>query len=207
MEQMNSKQINELVKTYEPLINKMVKQFVEKVKYPWSEIKSMAYEGFALAISEYDKTKSEMNFTQYAAYAIRNNILNCLANETRTVKFSYYAQSKEETINIISIDKPINDNDTKCAHETLYGLKYEYSPEVVGIDYIINKIEKLYGARDKEIFCLYFGLKGKEIKGKDIAKQLKISTALVSQRIKALIRDIKKDHEMFEILKDYYGIN
>lgn len=203
---MNSKQINELVKTYEPLINKMVKQFVEKVKYPWSEIKSMAYEGFALTISEYDEKRSDMDFTKYAAFAIRNAILTGLENEMNTVKFSYYARQKEETLSMIRMDVPMTDDEKTSVNETFCNLTYEISPEVVGIEYVINSIGKTYGERDMEIFCLYFGLRGKEMPGKDIAKKMNISPALVSKRVKSIIQDIRQNSELFEILKDYYGV-
>ena len=82
MEQMNS---NKLVEKYEPLINKLVNQYSKKSKYSWTEIKSMAYEGFALAISKYDEKRSDMDFTKYAAFAIRNAILTGLEGALQTM--------------------------------------------------------------------------------------------------------------------------
>ena len=96
---------NNLVRDYEPLINKLTKQFVDKVHYPWAEIKSMAYEGLAIAMSTYDPERSKMTFTQFAGFAIRNNILTSLDNELRTIKMSAYAQkvSISSSISVFSL--------------------------------------------------------------------------------------------------------
>ena len=71
---LNEVEKNQLVLQYEPLINKLVNQFFKNVQCSWDDLKSYAYEGFALAIQKYDSSCSTMNFTQYAAFAIRNNI-------------------------------------------------------------------------------------------------------------------------------------
>jgi hypothetical protein len=89
---LNETEKNELVKQYEPLINKISGQFFESVHCSWEDLKSYAYEGFAIAIQKYDETRSSMNFTQYAAFSIRNNILTSINNELRTVKMSDYNQ-------------------------------------------------------------------------------------------------------------------
>ena len=100
---------NALVQQYEPLINKITKQYSDKVKASWEDIKSMANEGFAIAINTYDSTRSKMTFAQFAGFAIRNNILTSLNNELRTVKLSAYAQKKaiekgDAVFNSVSIE-------------------------------------------------------------------------------------------------------
>ena len=57
---------NELVEQYEPLVNKITKQFVDKVKVSWDDVKSMAYEGLAIAFNTYDSERSKMTFVQFA---------------------------------------------------------------------------------------------------------------------------------------------
>jgi DNA-directed RNA polymerase specialized sigma subunit len=71
----SQEQKNALAVQYEPLVNKITKQFVEKVKVSWDDVKSMAWEGLALAIENYDDERSTMTFTQFAGFAIRNNII------------------------------------------------------------------------------------------------------------------------------------
>ena len=46
---MNENEKNNLVKQYEPLVNKITKQFADKVNVSWEDVKSMAYEGLAIA--------------------------------------------------------------------------------------------------------------------------------------------------------------
>ena len=75
MSQYTSKQKAELVVQYEPLINKLTAQFFHKVQYNWDDLKSYAYEGFALALNKYDSERSEMSFMSFAAYEMRNNIM------------------------------------------------------------------------------------------------------------------------------------
>ena len=116
--ELNQKERNELAKQYEPLVNKLVKQFSTKVAIDWYEIKSMAYEGLALAIEKYDDERSNMTFTQFAAFSIRNNILTCLDNESRTVKMTNYTQKKaieagDPVFTSVSIDRSIRCDDEK----------------------------------------------------------------------------------------------
>ena len=116
---LNEVEKNQLVKQYEPLINKLVAQFINgNVKCSWKDLKSYAYEGFAIAIQKYDDSRSTMNFTQYAAFSIRNNILTALNNELRTVKLDAYAQKVVEkqggsSFNMISIDSFTQDDETE----------------------------------------------------------------------------------------------
>ena len=207
--------LNKLVAQYEPLINKIAGQFVNKVKISWEDVKSMAYEGFALAIKNYNPDKSNMTFTQYAGFAIRNNILTGLNNELRTVKLSAYAQKKavehgDAVFNSVSIDMIHGDNPTSG------GTGFRNAPKRSDISNIstpdtfsdgdifatlYTKLEDNFPIRDCEIFYRTFGLNGfDEEKGKDIATYFGISKSLVSIKLKAVINFIQKDNELVELL-------
>ena len=80
MIKMTEQEKNEIVIKYEPLVNKLTKQFVDKINVSWDDIKSMAYEGLSIAIDTYDANRSSMTFAQFAGFAIRNNILTSLNN-------------------------------------------------------------------------------------------------------------------------------
>ena len=43
--EMSQREQSKMIAKYEPLVNKITNQFVQKVKMPWSGIKSIAYEG------------------------------------------------------------------------------------------------------------------------------------------------------------------
>ena len=202
---------NDLVKQYEPLINKIVKQFSDKVHAPWDDIKSMAYEGLAIAINAYDSERSNMTFTQFAGFAIRNNILTSLNNELRTVKLSAYAQKKvtelgESTFNTVSIDSMVSNNDD--AHMGISSTKY-YSAISVDAKFddgdifetLYYELEKNFSERDCKIFYMTFGLKEYEVtKGKDIAEVFNVSKGTVSVRVNIMINFIRKNEDLMEIL-------
>lgn len=202
---------NELVKKYEPLVNKMVRQFSEKVHAPWDDIKSMAYEGLAIAINTYDSERSNMNFTQFAGFAIRNNILTSLNNELRTVKLSAYAQKKvveygESTFNTISIDSlHTNDDNT---HIGMSSSKYYSAMSVEAkfddgdvFETLYYELENNFSDRDCKIFYMTFGLKNYDItKGKDIAELFNVSKGTVSVRVNIMINFIRKNEDLMEIL-------
>jgi RNA polymerase sigma factor (sigma-70 family) len=212
----NPTEINTLVIQYEPLVNKLTKQFVDSVKTSWDDIKSMAYEGLAIAIRTYNPHKSNMSFTQYAAFAIRNNILTCLNNELRTVKLSAYAQKKaiergEAVFNSVSIDNTFNkETSSNNSFKNVYHPKInEWSNLSVSdkfsdgdiFETLYSKLKDNFSYRDCEIFYMTFGLNGHdEVKGKDIAEYFGISKSLVSIKVKSIIKFIQRDEELVEIL-------
>jgi RNA polymerase sigma factor (sigma-70 family) len=202
---------NAFVEQYEPLLNKLTKQFVDQVKAPWDDIKSMAYEGLVIAYNTYDPKRSNMTFVQFAGFAIRNNILTSLNNELRTVKLSAYAQKKaneigEAVFNSVSIDnKTSGDNiDTlnvpKSKDWSYLSTSDKWSDGDV-FETLYSKLEDNFPTRDCEIFYMTFGLNNhNEIKGKDIANHFNISPSLVSIKLKSVIRYIQNDEELVEIL-------
>lgn len=199
---------NSMVKKYEPLVNKMVSQFVGKVAISWNEVKSMAYEGLVIAINSYDEEKSSMNFTQFAAFAIRNNILTSLDNELRTVKMSNYAQKKaaeagEASFSTVRINTNSNDDDDrKCPQEIKLGM-YENEKFSDGdvFEYMYSRLEDKFNTRDCEIFYRIYGLKGyEELTGVKLAKMYNVSVPTISVINKKIINYIKKDNELCEMI-------
>lgn len=205
---------NKLVQKYEPLINKITKQFIDRGCGRWEDVKSMAYEGFAIAINSYDSNKSSMSFMQFAGFAIRNNILTGLNNELRTVKLSAYAQKKavekgESLFNSVSFDSALSGDD----ENRNVGIKWKKDYEKLSNDAkfddgdifetLYYKLESEFPMRDCEIFYRTFGLKEfDEEKGKDIADYFGISKSLVSIKLKSIIKYIQKSEELCEVLSN-----
>jgi RNA polymerase sigma factor (sigma-70 family) len=204
---LNEVEKNKLVKQYEPLMNKLVNQFFNKVQCSWEDLKSYAYEGFALAIQKYDETKSTMNFTQYAAFSIRNNILTALNTELRTVKMDAYAQkiSTEQGIssfNMISIDSCNQDEESERCRKIILSevIDDKFSNGDI-FEYLYSRIEDEFSYRDCEMFYKTFGLKGFDVtKNKDIAKSYNVSEGLSCQKVMKIIKWIRKDTELCEQL-------
>lgn len=203
---------NALVQQYEPLINKITKQYSDKVKASWEDLKSMAYEGFAIAINTYDSTRSKMTFAQFAGFAIRNNILTSLNNELRTVKLSAYAQKKaiekgDAVFNSVSIEANWDSDSERIGgpkQKDMINLRQEAKFDDGDIfETLYSKLEENLPMRDCEIFYRTFGLKNfEEEKGKDIAVYFGISRALVSIKLKSVIQFIQKDEELVEVLSN-----
>lgn len=198
---------NAMVKQYEPLVNKMVKQFVNKVAVDWNDVKSMAYEGLVIAINTYDSEKSSMNFTQFAAFAIRNNILTSLDNELRTVKMSAYNQKKaaeagDASFSTVRINTNESDDDRKTPQEIKLGMyENEHFSDGDVFDYLYTRLEDKFNTRDCEIFYRTYGLKEfDDMTGVEIAKMYKLSIASISIINKKIINFIKNDEELCEML-------
>lgn len=206
---LNETEKNELVKQYEPLINKITKQFFGNVICAWEDLKSYAYEGFAIAIQKYDGERSEMNFTQYAAYSIRNNILTSLNNESRTVKMSDYHQKAAikagiTLFNTISIDHTSdNEEDNKSRKIVLSTVMRDGFSNGDVFEYLYSRIEDEFSQRDCEMFYLTFGLKDYEVtKNKDIAKMYGVSEGLSCQKVMKIVKWIRQDNDLCEQLSE-----
>jgi RNA polymerase sigma factor (sigma-70 family) len=207
---------NDLAVKYTPLVNKLINQYYSKGHIGgltgWDQISSMAWEGFAIAINTFDSERSTMSFTQFAAFSIRNNILTSLDNELRTVKLSAYAQKKAvekgETLwNSVSIDRNVasRDDDQKPQDIKLGMVTQAKFDDGDLFSYMYSRLENQFTQRDCTIFYMAFGLNGyEEFKGKEIAKELKISEGLVSQKIKKMTKWIKQDAELCEMLQNLF---
>lgn len=214
----SEKEKTNLIKQYEPLINKLTKQFASRVKTDWDSIKSMAYEGFVLAMINYDNERSRLTFKQFAGWSIRNNILSSLDKELRTVSMSAYAQKKAQetgnaTFNSVSLsvvcgESSVNgDDDCRTCKEFKYGVyqKDTFSDGNV-YEYLYSRLADKFSKRDCEIFYRVFGLNGfDDEKGKDIAKSLGVSEGLISQKVKKIISYIRKDTELNEMLANLFA--
>lgn len=207
---MTELQKNKLALQYQPLVNKLTKQFFDKGLTQWDQIESMAWEGLAIAMNNYDEKRSKMNFTQYAAFSIRNNILTSLDNELRTVKMSNYMQKKAQIngdalFTTISINRSYNEDDEYRAPKEFKFNAYTKPKFDDGdiFEYVYNRLESQFPERDCKMFYKAFGLKGyDDTKGKDIAKEYGVSEGLVSQKIKKMTTFIRKDSSMCEMFQN-----
>lgn len=213
MNTLTHKQKNELVKQFEPLINKLTSQFHKTVQMDWDSIKSMAYEGFALALNKYDESRSSMSFMSFAAFEMRNNIMTRLTEESRTVKLPFEEQKRRKLdggalFNTVSIDRSYNGEDEGVqAKNIVMSMSHtEHFDEGDTFDYIYSRLEEQFPLRECQMFYMTYGLKGmEECPNQEIAKHFNVSEGLVSQKKRKIIDWIKKDREICEMLHNLIG--
>lgn len=206
---MSVKEQNNLVKKYMPLVNKLTNQFFQKNCASWEDLNSMALEGLMIAFNTYDENKSSMTFLQFAGFAIRNNILTSLTNESRVVKLSNYAQKKaseagETLFNTVRVDYLAqaydNESEGKTNVKTGFYEDEKFSDGDV-FEYLYYRLESKFNEKTCKMFYMTYGLNGyDELKGKEIAVELKVSEGLVSQNLKKVIKFIRQDNDLCEML-------
>jgi DNA-directed RNA polymerase specialized sigma subunit len=194
---------NELARKYLPLVKKISNQFFNLSPLGCDEIEGFAWEGFVLAMNKYDPTRSNMSFTSYAAFGIKNAIMNGINSSGQTISVSLYNRKKMaangENIPLsVSLEKNFENED--------HLLSLGFEDDVVFDNpwkILIDKIKANFDSEYVDIFCSIYGLDGHEVeKGKDIAKRLGISGCLVTKRTKKIVEFIKNDKELSSILRD-----
>ena len=194
---------NELAKKYLPLIKKISNQFLNSSPLEYDEIEGFAWEGFVLAMNKYDPTKSDMTFTSYAAFGIKNAIMNGINSSGQTIAVSLYnrkkmAENGEDIPTSVSLEKNFENED--------HLLSLGFEDDVVFDNpwkVMLDKVKANFDEEYVDIFCSIYGLDGHDVeKGKDIAERLGISGCLVTKRTKKIINFIKNDKELSSILRD-----
>ena len=209
---------NQFAKQYENLVRKLVKQTVDKGFNEWDQIESAAWEGFAIAMKDYNPERSKLSFTQYAGWSIRNRILSAIDEELRTVKVSWYNRKKaeakgEKVYQRMGIEVDHDPDGSKVPYSTCSHSIFKFenmSTKPIFIDgdvyeYMYTRLEENFSKEMCDIFYRSFGLKGyDEIQsGKDIAKAVGLSEGAISQKIKKVVTWMRNDTEMCEMLSNF----
>jgi RNA polymerase sigma factor (sigma-70 family) len=202
---------NACAKQYMPMVHKIVNEFVGKSRLGKPELMSAALHGFTGAMNDWRKDGKEdsaVPFKTYAAYRVRQQILDDINTLSFTVKTNWYGVKKmgSAMLSAISLDGMMNDDgEFKQDHLSLLGSEdpnynLSRSEEDQWSD-LYKIIENTFKQRDIDVFYRYFGLKGhNKEKGKDIAKSLGISPALVTGIVTEILKKLKKNSRAMEIL-------
>ncbi len=220
---------NQLARQFEPLVNRIVGQQHKILKTDWSSLKSMAYEGLVIAMNTYDPERSGMTFTQFAAFAMLNNIRNCSCVELHTVKLTSYTQGqikkaqeearKDEasdqfgvapagigattftSVSISAAMNPAGDNDN-MNREMRYGI-YESAKFGDGDPMELLKFQVDMHCNKTDAYCFfhYFGVCGyPEKQVTELAEEFGVTSGRISQRLKKVIDYVKSDELLCESL-------
>ena len=204
---------NACAKQYMPMVHKIVNTYVGQSRLSKPELMSAALQGFADAMNDWRKNgdDSAVPFKTYAAYRVKQQILNDINTHSYSVKTNWYGVKKMGSgmLNALSLDGMPKDEDGEFKQDRLKFLgndpNYNLTPaEQDNWDELFKIIENTFKQRDIDIFYRYFGLKGhNKEKGKDIAKSLGISPQLVVNVVKEVVlKTLKKNPKAMEILTD-----
>lgn len=205
---------NACAKLYMSMVHKIVGDYIGKSNLEKPELMSAALQGFTDAMNDWRKNGSEENnvpFKTYAAYRVKQQILNDINTYSYAVKTNWYAVQKMGSgmLSSISLDGPLkNDNDDDFKQDRMKEVSEEPNYNLTKTEednwnVLYKLIEGKFKQRDVDIFYRYFGLKGyQKEKGKDIAKTLGISASYITGIINMILRDLKKDAKAMDILSD-----
>lgn len=206
---------NDLFLQYKPLMYKIVNQFVGQVPLEFSDLVGAAMEGFTLALNKWRQGTSQ-NFQQYAAWSMRNAILNCANQEGHTVRFSAYQQRKAKeagrsTFMTVSIDRMCRhredekDSDRSDRIEELGVEQPDFSLETEDHTFwkFYEWMSERFSQRDCHIFYHTYGVCGHELlKGTELAEIFGLSAASISVTNKKIIKAIRADEKVMSMLSD-----
>ena len=206
---------NACAKQYMGMVHKIANEFVGKSRLGKPELMSAALQGFTDAMNDWRKNgdESAVPFKTYAAYRVRQQILNDINTLSYTVKTNWYGVQKmgSSMLSAISLDGMPQDENGEFKQDRLASLGTEdpnynltKNEEDNWAD-LYKIIENTFKQRDVDVFYRSFGLKGhNKEKGKDIAKSLGISPALVAGIVKEILKKLKKDPKAMEILTSLF---
>ena len=205
---------NACAKQYMPMAHKIANEFVGKSRLGKPELLSAAAQGLTDAMNDWrkpGKEDSSVPFKTYAAYRIRQQILNDINTLSYIVKTNWYGAKKmgADMLSTVSLDGFKDDEgEFKQDHLAIMGQddpNYNLSKsEEDNWAELYKIIETSFNQRDIDIFYRYFGLKGhNKEKGKDIARSMGISPALVTGIVKmGILKKLKNNKKAMEILQD-----
>ena len=222
--QISGREGNQMAQQYFPLVCKIAGQLSKASGYDLDECKSAGNIGLIKAMETYDPSKGEkkQTFIQYAAYIIRGYILNDINKHSHLIRVNPDQQKKlreaGESINkTVSIDKSMGctDDGDACTlaniipGDTSAEIYASIDPSVDNIwNTIYSRLNTIFSERDLDIFYSTFGVNGREeINGKDMALKYSISQGAVTQVRNKIVKYMKKDRPLREMLLNILQIN
>lgn len=203
---------NACAKQYMRMVHKIVNSYVGSSRLGKPELMSAGLQGFTDAMNDWRKNgdESSVPFKTYAAYRVKQQILNDINSYSYSMKTNWYGISKmgSTLLSTVSLDGMINDDgDFKSDHLKALGSE-DKNYNLTGTEEdnwnaLYKLIESKYKQRDIDVFYRYFGLKGyQKEKGKDIAKSLGISPSMITGIVNSILSTLKKDSKAMDILLD-----
>lgn len=220
-----------IINKYQPLVHKICRQWVGKINQTYEDLISIANESLLNAMMSYGKKskKSQADdsnvvkytFGQWAAYCIRNGILEIGVSNSHVVKIPKSIQRKEKSEtgknrkNIsISGDKKISSDDSNSksvfdfmgsANDASRGLDKEDIERLWSKIY--KKLEENFDKKTIDIWYSFNGLNGHEkMKNKEIATKYGVVVSNITYYCYKINNFITKNKEIMNMLKEVYEL-
>ena len=217
---------NKIAKAYTPLVHKLAKQWYGKMNYDYDELISIGYKGLVYAMNTYgkkgNKSKADeesikkYSFIQYAAYCIRNSILNS-AGDSHVVKLTKSDMKKEKDekgfnakSHSVSGDRVVGkngDDGSKTVFDFIdAGEDADKNMDVQDLQKlwkeVYDELEKHFSQQTMDIWYSFNGLNGYEkIKNKDLCAKYNMIASNITYYVHQVNAYIKKHlmHKMIDI--------
>jgi len=225
---------NMLVKKYNPLVIKICQQYNGKSNFSFEDLYSIALEGFTLAMNSYGKPKKnateedikavkKYSFGQWAAYVMRNFILDNIKNYSHTVRIPISQQQKEKKetgrntkSNTVSGNKAVGHDDE--GSKTLFDFIGGGDDPSSNLDRedikrlwkeIYDDITKKFG--NDSMFCeIFFSMNElngyKKMSNKELAEKFNIKPSNVTYYNSKVLNYILKNKDLLDKIKEVYKL-
>lgn len=201
---------NLVAKEFAPLMTKIVNQWDGKCPLDRELLYMQAEYGLVYAMNHF-KEGTTQNFIQYAAWCMRNWILNGISEFGSTVRINPGQRNKmlkggESVYVTFSIDR-----DSRSISEDSELSRYiaqnpdEINFEVVSKEKVLKQltdfVDSHFNERTRDIFYSTYELKGhKRMKGVELCKKYNCTAPLISQINRSVIESVRENPELMEVL-------
>lgn len=222
VDRQSNKGVQAMIKQYTPMIKKMVFKYAKCTPLDKAELLSICKIALLDATRKYMRGDKETNmqFTGFVQYVMFQAIQNELHENGYTIRFPQSEQErlmKAGSLNtIFSYDSVGHYSDDDYAPDKLgfLGTADEKTQNLEDPDkfkMLMKLIEDTFGSQKAEVYFMYFGINGyKKMQGKDIAKKIGKSPAMIVKICKEITEWLKsqaghgKVGELIDYLNDVY---
>ncbi len=200
---------NKVAKDFGPLMTKIVNQWDGQCPLDRELLYMQAEYGLVYAMNHFKEGTSQ-NFIQYAAWCMRNWILNGIAEFGSTVRINPGRRSKmlkegESVYVTFSIDRDTDDSQdcelSRYISQNPEEISYEIMPKDKAIKRLTDFVDSNFNDRARDIFYSTYELKGhKRMKGVELCKKYNCTAPLISQINRSVIESVRENPELMEIL-------
>lgn len=198
---------NMVAKEFRPLMAKIVNQWDGQCPLDRELLYMQAEYGLVYAMNHFKEGTSQ-NFIQYAAWCMRNWILNGIAEFGSTVRINPGRRKKMlDEGESVYVTVPIERDGSQEPEINRYicqnpeEIEFETVPKETVMKRLTDFVDSRFNERAKDIFYSTYELKGhKKMKGVELCKKYNCTAPLISQINRSVIDAIRENKSLMEVL-------